>query len=70
MEILGEQKVIELVSKCQWNYSRPTVEEAEEMEEILSHYYDPNEWELDEFEPISEGVSNTNYKISVRRKFR
>lgn len=42
----------------------------EEMVELLSHYYDPNEWELDEFEPISEGVSNTNYKISVRRKFR
>ena len=39
-----------------------------EMEEILSHYYDPDEWELDEFEPISEGVSNTNYKITVKKK--
>ena len=39
----------------------------EEMIELLSHYYDPSEWELDEFEPISEGVSNTNYKISIRK---
>lgn len=40
----------------------------EEMIEILSHYYDLNEWELDTFEPISEGVSNTNYKITVKRR--
>lgn len=40
----------------------------EEMIEMLSHYYDPNEWELDTFEPISEGVSNTNYKITVKRR--
>lgn len=40
----------------------------EEMEKILSHYYDKNEWELDEFKPIAEGVSNSNYFISVKRK--
>lgn len=40
----------------------------EEMEEIVSHYYDMNEWELVEFRPIAEGVSNSNYLISVKRR--
>lgn len=40
----------------------------EEMEEILSHYYDMNEWELDDFHPISEGVSNSNYVVTVKRR--
>lgn len=40
----------------------------EEMEEILSNYYDMNEWELVTFEPISDGVSNSNYKVEVRKR--
>ncbi len=45
-----------------------TILSREEMTDILSHYYDLDEWELDEFEPIAEGSSNTNYKISLRRR--
>ena len=39
-----------------------------EMVEILSHYYDLNEYELAEMQPISDGISNTNYVITVKRK--
>ena len=35
IEILGEEKVIQLVSKCNWNYSLPTAEEQAETEEII-----------------------------------
>jgi len=35
MEILGEEKVVELVAKCNWNYSLPTLEEQAEAEEIV-----------------------------------
>jgi hypothetical protein len=35
LEILGEQKVIDLVANCKWNYSLPTLEEKEEIEYIL-----------------------------------
>ena len=35
LEILGEQKVIDLVANCKWNYSLPTLEEKAEIEELL-----------------------------------
>jgi phage terminase small subunit len=35
MEILGEAKVVELVAKCNWNYSLPTADEQAEAEEII-----------------------------------
>ena len=35
MEILGEEKVVELVANCNWNYSLPTLEEQAEAEEIV-----------------------------------
>lgn len=34
LEILGEEKVIELVSRCKWNYSQPTEEEKKEAEKL------------------------------------
>lgn len=46
-------------------YTRLT---RDEMSEILAHYFDPEEWELGTFEPIPEGVSNSNYKITVVRR--
>lgn len=39
-----------------------------EMVEILSHYYDLNEYELVDMQPLTEGVSNTNYVITIRKK--
>ena len=35
IEILGEAKVVELVAKCNWNYSLPTADEQAEAEEII-----------------------------------
>lgn len=35
MEILGEAKVVDLVSQCNWNYSLPTAEEQAETEEMI-----------------------------------
>ena len=35
MEILGEAKVVDLVSQCNWNYSLPTAEERAETEEMV-----------------------------------
>lgn len=35
LEILGEEKTVELVSRCKWNYSLPTPEEVEEAEEMV-----------------------------------
>jgi hypothetical protein len=35
LEILGEQKVIDLIANCKWNYSLPTLEEKKEIEYIL-----------------------------------
>ena len=35
MEILGEAKVVDLLSQCNWNYSLPTAEEQAETEEMI-----------------------------------
>jgi phage terminase small subunit len=35
LEILGEDLAVELISKCNWNYSLPTDEEQEESEKII-----------------------------------
>lgn len=35
LEILGEDKVVELVAQCNWNYSQPTEEEQKEAEELV-----------------------------------
>jgi phage terminase small subunit len=35
MEILGESKVVDLLSQCNWNYSLPTAEEQAETEEMI-----------------------------------
>lgn len=36
LEILGEERVIELISRCQWNYSQPTEAEKAEAEKLAT----------------------------------
>ena len=35
MEILGEEKMVELLARCNWNYSLPTAEEEKEAEAMV-----------------------------------
>lgn len=41
--------------------------DREEVLKLLSEY-DLGDWVLDDFEPIAEGVSNTNYLVRMKKK--